>query len=278
MIFSSRYTNTPKHKRNTFGRLAVGGKEWEGRQEVEQERALHRTIRRVGREWRTPVSGLASSLVFPAPGPTYLKVKREIKARGVCLSSIATRLTQAAELARAGLTQTAQPPQPAARGQCRRQVPATGLTLGLYPDRPPLMRPQRPLLKVAPPHPAPGWAESSSKQASCQCSLPRSPCSGATTAQQTNVGPGQLGLGRQPWLSPPLSRPQQDKAQVSQFPPALKGCETLKGSLGVTSVTWLESLTPRGSRLLEKHGGWGGGGAEGQNTRFCIYTTLQQEV
>lgn len=170
--------------------------------------------------------------VFPAPGPTYLKVKREIKARGVCLSSIATRLTQAAELARAGLTPTAQPPRPAARGQRRRQVKAgkssssgaaaTGLTPGLYPDRPPLMRPPKPLLKVAPPHPAPGWAGSSSKQAICPCSLPRSPCSGATTAQQTNVGPGQLCPGRQPWLSPPLSRPQQDKAQVSQFPPALR--------------------------------------------------------
>ena len=81
-----------------------------------------------------------------------MKVKREIKARGVCLSSIATRLTQAAEPARAGLTPTAQPPRPAARGQCRRQVKAgkssssgaaaTGLTLGLYPDRPPLMRPE----------------------------------------------------------------------------------------------------------------------------------------
>lgn len=50
VICLSRYTNTPKHKRNTFGRLAVGGKERERGQEVKQERALHRTIRRAGRE------------------------------------------------------------------------------------------------------------------------------------------------------------------------------------------------------------------------------------
>lgn len=30
VICLSRHTNTPKHKRNTFGRLAVGGKEREG--------------------------------------------------------------------------------------------------------------------------------------------------------------------------------------------------------------------------------------------------------
>lgn len=53
---------------------------------------------------------------FPAPGPTYLKVEREVKARGVCRFSIATRLTQAAEPARAGLTPTAWPPRPAAWG------------------------------------------------------------------------------------------------------------------------------------------------------------------
>ena len=50
MICLSRYTNTTKYRRNTFGRLAVGGKERERGQEVKQERALHRTIRRAGRE------------------------------------------------------------------------------------------------------------------------------------------------------------------------------------------------------------------------------------
>ena len=122
---------------------------------------------------------------------------------------------------------------------------ATRLTHGLYPDHPPLTRPQKPLLKMAPPHPAPCWAESGSKRASCACSLPGSPCSGATTeladvreattAQQTNVGPGQLCPGRQLWLSPPLSRPQQAKAQVSQLPPTL-GAASLSKSPGGTSV------------------------------------------
>lgn len=53
---------------------------------------------------------------FPAPGPTYLKVEREVKSRGVCRSSRARRLAQAAEPARAGLTLTAWPSQPAAWG------------------------------------------------------------------------------------------------------------------------------------------------------------------
>ena len=292
MICLSRYTNTPKYRRNTFGRLAVGGKERERGQEVKQERALHRTIRRAGREWRTPVSGLASSLVLSC-SRAYLLEGRKGSQGQRSLSVLNSHETHPGCRAGKGWAHPhGLAPSTCSLGdsgdgrwrQARVWAPggaATGLTHGLYPDHPPLMRPQKPLLKMAL-HPAPCWAERGSKRASCPCSLPLSPCSGAmtelvdvreaTTAQQTNMGPGQLCPGRQLWLSPPLSRPQQ--AQVSQLPPTL-GAASLSKSPGGTSMMWLESPTPRGSRLLEKHGGWGW--AEGQNNTFLDlhYTSIR---